>query len=463
MMLTGVRKWIVVFAALALLVAACSSDEPDSAGGSVVEAPPKGGSTESAGPIASSGDVDNQTNVPPKILPSPTTAPPPTTTIVPPPPPASSDRYVDAVDGDDSRNGGSEAQAWQSLAFAIGQLEPGTTLFVMDGVYDENMAGAAHYLIDRGGTAEQWIRIVAAPGASPRIEATTDSAVEIAGANYVEWSGFEIAGVGFSADNDFGYGIVARDGHHFEFRNNAIYGMANSGIGGGEGSSHFTISNNLIHDNALWSDDGSSGISLWRLENRGFDDEADGYSNRIVGNEIFGNENRKACNCVDFRAITDGNGIIVDQNNLDHLKYTGRTLIAENVVYNNGGKGINIYQSRRIDVRNNTTFQNAFTTTLDGPRTEVATYQSNDVRIENNIFWPSDGLPPVVIEQGEASIVNNIHVAPNPGGDNANNYVTDPGIVAPSIDPDEADFRLRNDSLALGTAVDGGSVGALSN
>lgn len=460
-MYRGALKWLVLLTVFAIVAAACSSDDPEPSAGSVAESPPK---TDSSGAVISGGPATGQANVPPKIVPSPTTTVTATTTTTTVPPPVSSDRFVDAVNGDDSSNGGSQGQAWQSLAFAIGQLEPGMTLFVMDGVYDENMEGPAHYLISQGGTADEWVRILAAPGASPRIEASVDTAVEIGGASYVEMSGFEIAGVGFDANNDFGYGILGVSGHHFEFRDNEIYGMPNAGIGGGEGSSHFTIVNNLIHDNALWSADGSSGISLWRLTNyQDFDDESDGYSNRIIRNELYGNENRKPCNCVNGRAITDGNGIIIDQNDLDHLKYTGRTLIAENVIYNNGGRGINIFQSRHVDVRNNTLFQNAFTTTLDGRRAEVATYQSNDIVIENNILWPLDGLPPVVIEQGDASVENNIHVGPNPGGDDANDYVTDPGFVLPSLDPDVADFRLRNDSPALGTAVGGGSVGALSN
>ncbi|VAW13763.1 hypothetical protein MNBD_BACTEROID03-2221, partial [hydrothermal vent metagenome] len=68
--------------------------------------------------------------------------------------------------------------------------------------------------------------------------------------------------------------------------------------------------------------------------------------------------------------ITDGHGIIVDTNkesiklvdgNRVTVNYTGRTLIANNVFYLNGGRGFNLYKSNHIDLINNITYRNAET------------------------------------------------------------------------------------------------------
>lgn len=381
-------------------------------------------------------------------------------------PASNSERYVDAINGDDNASGATAGEAWRTLGKGIASLEVGMTLWVMDGTYDEHLGGIqGHYVVNGfQGSPDQWTRILALPGHRPRIEVTKATGLEFINSSYVEFGGFEIEGVGFTdttpTDTDQRRkprGVLGVNGHHFYFHDLEVHGLPHSGIAGGENTSHFRIEDNRVYNNALWSDEGGSGISLWRLNNVAGGDDANGYSNYIVGNTLYENENREKCGCVGFRAITDGNGIIMDDSLLNG--YQGRTLIASNVVFNNGGRAINVHKSSRVDVFNNTTYENSFTTALDGPRAEIAAYNSSDVRIQNNLLWPTDGVPHVY-SNSDLDVSSNLFVADENGADGGNTLVRDPGIVSPSTDPSSADFRPLNGSPALGAGADGSVVGA---
>ena len=99
-------------------------------------------------------------------------------------------------------------------------------------------------------------------------------------------------------------------------------------------------------------------------------------------------------------AITDGEGIIVDstrnsayQSSIPIAPYTGRTLIANNVVYANGSSAIEVFQSDHVDVVNNSSYLNVFTPILSG-RGEMDLNQTSDVNVINNIFYCAPGQNP---------------------------------------------------------------------
>ena len=297
-------------------------------------------------------------------------------------------------------NDGTRQSPW-NLAHAIRQLQPGDVLNVKGGEYREQMGGAAHYLIETSGHEGAWIKVRAADDDPPVIVATATSGIEIVG-NYVAVIGFTIRGEGLNWKDAYGYGIVARDGHHIRLEHNEIVDMPSGGIAGAHGS-HYTIRHNLVGRNAFHNSDGGSGISLWRLTNL---TGHDGYSNIIEGNTAFENANHHPCNCVDFAGITDGGGVIIDQNNL--TGYTGRTLIKGNVLQHNGGRGINVHDSSHVDVFDNVTTSNSATENLHGPRAEIATHKARDVNIAGNRIKPLPGVPHMHLEGGRPE--NNTHL-----------------------------------------------------
>lgn len=98
--------------------------------------------------------------------------------------------------GSDSADG-STADPWRTLGHAVSQLEPGDLLQVDAGVY------AGPVLMDRSGTADAWIRIVASQGAT--IDAATAGVGLIVSGSYVEVRGIGVRGPG--------EGIVIGDNH----------------------------------------------------------------------------------------------------------------------------------------------------------------------------------------------------------------------------------------------------------
>ena len=145
---------------------------------------------------------------------------------------AQGNTYYVSVSGSNANNGLSTGAPWRNLTFAIGQAQPGDTVLVMNGTYTGNMnSGQAHFVINKNGTANNWIRFKALAGHNPKLLATNTSAVELYQSSYIEVSGFEIVGQGFNAGHSYGYGIVANTGHHLLVANNEIYGFPVGGVG----------------------------------------------------------------------------------------------------------------------------------------------------------------------------------------------------------------------------------------
>lgn len=93
--------------------------------------------------------------------------------------------YV-APDGEDSGDG-SQISPWRTLAHAAGELLPGDLLIVRPGDYEGGV------VLDRSGTAQAWIRIVAPEGAT--VDAMGELGITVAG-SYVELRGFSVEGPG---------------------------------------------------------------------------------------------------------------------------------------------------------------------------------------------------------------------------------------------------------------------------
>jgi hypothetical protein len=139
--------------------------------------------------------------------------------------------------------------------------------------------------------------------------------------------------------------------------------------------------------------------------------------------------------------------------------YLGRTLIQNNLVYGNGGGGIQNWGSHRLDIVNNTIYHNGITPELKWGN--IGIDYCKDVRIVNNIVValpdrPLDRWMVKRVDRNTANIlrVNNLYFGgaePNiPGyGD----IVADPMFVNPSLDPKVADFRLKPGSPAIGKGV----------
>lgn len=390
----------------------------------------------------------------------PTTAPP---TTAPAPPPVAADPgsapangqvfYVSSSSGNDGNDGLSSGQPWKTLQGALRRVQPGQTILVMNGEYRElKAAGIAHYTVDRGGTAGNWVKIAAAPGHSPTIVASQGSGLSIH-APYVEVSGLTVRGSGFDRNNNWGIGIAVTGTHHVRVVGNRVSNMPVTGISATD-SSNFQLIGNDIAYNSFWSPLQGSGISVWHSRNLGHGADSAGYHDRIVGNRVYGNENKVYSSHYSDQRITDGNGIIVDSN--EETGYSGRTLIANNLVYNNGGRGIVVWRSSRVDIMHNTGYQNGTTAGIAGGAAEFAAGRANDIKIANNVGWARSGRPALIFDRvTNTSSANNVLVS-----DAASNHVGggdiihsgNPGFRNATSDPGSADFRPTSGSVLTGRA-----------
>ncbi|HUY27444.1 MAG TPA: right-handed parallel beta-helix repeat-containing protein [Candidatus Binataceae bacterium] len=250
---------------------------------------------------------------------------------------------------------------------ALSAAAPGTSICLEDGVYSP-------VRFTRSGTPGAWITLRAVHPGKAEIVALRQSAdaVNLNGQSYLEIRDLVIDGGAF--------GIVSSGfAHHTRVAGCEIKFTAASGIQLNDGD-YRIIEHNRVHDCAKgWSGSGS-GISIYHPVAA---DHASGPHNVISYNLSYDNANPPGG--------TDGNGIIFDDGNhsqSDHYAYRETSLIEENIVYGNGGAGIQIFQSSHVIVRNNTAYWNhAVTTNSVGWRGELQDEYGAGIVWVNNIAW----------------------------------------------------------------------------
>jgi parallel beta-helix repeat protein len=370
-------------------------------------------------------------------------------------PSTASDYYVDGRTGSDSNQGTSDAP-FRSFGRAISMLAPGDKLTVAGGRYTEPL------MLTKSGTAQQPI-IVIGEG-TPLIETAAD-AIVITG-SYVELSGFEAHSLGGGSAI-----AVGKRNHHVRISDNVA---RDSGCGGIAllQTDYVTIEHNRVFGNSRRAPWQCSGISIYQAMNF---DHAEGVHNVIRRNLVYDNMDMVVDNKISNSGgkTTDGNGIIFDdsrhsQGDISDPAYDGLTLIENNIVFDNGGRGIHIFSSDHVVVRNNTCYHDVKDPNLAGRQTqaEFMAVDASDVRFVNNIAAPRDDTVFGFLTAQAKDIVwdfNLIVGGASPAGSlpsgvearkgwGAHNIVEADGdvFVAPSVDPQAADFHLRPGSRAIG-------------
>jgi deoxycytidine triphosphate deaminase len=170
-----------------------------------------------------------------------------------------------------------------------------------------------------------------------------------------------------------------------------------------------------------------------------------------------------ASDTIHFSQITDGEGIVISDN-LFGPGYMGRTLVENNLVFNNGSNGLESQQSNHVDFLYNTTYLNQITSpaysvaTADG---EINVNSTTDTVVANNIM---DALPtaPCLNDSATApkTYTNNLCYGSNgvalPG---TNNLTSNPLFVngtitapTPTTPPFNTNFQLSPGSPAIDAA-----------
>lgn len=262
--------------------------------------------------------------------------------------------------------------------------------------------------ITRSGTAKAWIKFKAYPGHLPKLQHNGWNGILIHnGASYIEINGLEVIGNNANVTLDYAMrektnrinpmtsgNCISVDGrknghsHHIRIVNNKVHGCGGGGIGVME-SDYVTIDRNVVFDNAWYSVYANSGISM--LHNRMLDNYQ-GYKMFVTNNKVY--NNRQYIPWLKTGTITDGNGIIIDDLKGAQIKsrwgaYKGRTLVKNNLTFNNGGSGIHAYLSEHVDIINNTAFLNNQSPEITGG--QIFANSSSDVKVLNNILYAFPG------------------------------------------------------------------------
>ncbi len=372
--------------------------------------------------------------------------------------------YYVSPTGSDKNTGLSESSPL-TLQKAADITNPGDTVLIMDGVYKNASATGQVVLITRSGGPDAWITYKAYPGHFPKLQHNGWNGILIRnGASYIEVNGLEVIGnnanitlkdAQLQKDNKSNpltngnciivNGAKNSNSHHIRIINNKVHDCGGGGIGITQ-ADYVNIEGNEVFNNAWYSVYGNSGISTY--QNWRFDDSQE-YKMIIRNNKVY--NNRQYIPWINVGKITDGNGIIIDdsrntQNGSTLGAYTGRTLVANNIVFNNGGSGIHTYFSDHVDIVNNTAYLNNQSPEIkDG---QIFANNSSDVKILNNILYAMPGKNVNSIWKStdvtyDYNLYANSSIIPVKGN---NDIIIDDPLF---VDALKGDFRLQSTSPAI--------------
>jgi parallel beta-helix repeat protein len=186
-------------------------------------------------------------------------------------------------------------------------------------------------------------------------------------------------------------GIFIQNTHHIAINDNIVHDSGNGGIHTSH-ADYLIINHNACYSNARVTTNDHYGSGISTYENTDIDTN-DGIKNIIDGNLVFGNTNVPTAGFHEGRD-SDGSGIILDDlrhSQSDNVSYKGKTWVANNIVFDNGGRGISVFYSDHATVVNNSVYHNNQDPFESSWRPgEIMALYSGDVAIYNNIAV-SDG------------------------------------------------------------------------
>jgi hypothetical protein len=254
--------------------------------------------------------------------------------------------YVSPGGGGD----GSSPSSPTTFARAASLSSPGAVICMESGTYT-----FSKFKFTKNGTPSAWI-VYRGYGDGPvNIVASTNTSCLwcFQSSSYWRAAYTDIIGLNFDGQNMAQTGIACQKTHHLRFVVNSIKNMGGAGISTNYCDYMYASGNRITHSGYVqgWS----SAIDFLTTQ---WADSASGFHNIAINNIISGEYDASSHH-------TDGNGIIMDLSD-GTTNYssanTPSTLIANNVIYENGGRCICINTVSNIWVVNNTCYKNTLDT-----------------------------------------------------------------------------------------------------
>lgn len=378
-------------------------------------------------------------------------------------------------DGDDNAGGTSVSDAVKTFDKVVTLIGPGDQVRILPGTYESPSWNDIITLEKKhSGTPGNYISFVAHdPEDRPVLHAGGKGVWNAINcdASYIAFDGLEVCGdnatiklqdaydaaLNYYNTGKADWGAVAQYNtngisvggtsssakpNHVIVRNCLVHDMPGAGLSAIR-ADYITFEYNRIYNCAWFMMYGGSGISFLTPSSV---DSYTGYKMIVRGNIVSNCHTDvpwvRVGSAFDY---SDGNGIIIDIND----GYNGRTLVENNVSFNNGGSGIHGYRANHVDIVGNTAYWNGWK--YSGNYGEIWAHQGSDVRIYNNISY---GRP--TSQNGRCNLgnnavyTNNVYYQGQVKISGTADLVADPLFVNLSRDNFEADFHLTEGSPAIG-------------
>ena len=389
------------------------------------------------------------------------------------------DWYVDGRNGTDNNAGTSKATAFRDIWRGIQVANPGDTIHVLPTVVYSSV------YMEKSGTAQAPITLKG-DGVAPnltQIRTSTAFGIQVpAGMSYVTVQNFDVSAL----DSQWAAIFVSENSHHITISGNVVHD-GSGGISTFQGD-YLTISNNVVYNNAHYTANNVYGSGISVLASTDVDANT-GIKVTINGNICYSNTNVPTPGN-SGGLDSDGSGIILDDNRHVQAKdqanghpasYRGKILVENNIMFGNGGRGVQIYQSDNAIVVNNTAFRNNQDPYESGYNPgEIEVNDGGNELIYNNILF-SDGANDATANDtsghhrgisvkysrdGAGSIISNYNLIYNPQGSAEYMYFTqsdsnpvrfgrsdifgNPLFANANVNPALANFHLQPASPAIG-------------
>ncbi len=329
------------------------------------------------------------------------------------------DYYV-RTDGNDGNagTGNNSSRAFRTLGKAAAAARPGDVINVADGIYTEGRV----YFYQKYGSKNSRITLRAMNKHKAVLRSTSGtSAIEIGHSTGVTIDGLEVT---FNTPaRSYWFGIVSYNSFWVTVRNCYVHDVGSSGIQLNDGEYIF-VENNVVRANAKnTGSPNGSGISIFHPK-YGPGYQAGDFGIVIRNNICF--ENVCPINLPGFPTPVDGNGIILDDFRNTQTGFGGGqpggyfhpSLVENNLVFNNGGRGIHLLHADNVTIRSNTLYHNNYELSKYygfGWNGDLSVSDGNNTKIYNNIVVMRNTNPrgyALLIAGNNPDVRHNVIVGP---------------------------------------------------